>query len=119
MKTIDSIKKEIRATMDEILELNFQDDKKSLGKRKRLRSKLPQLRQYILYLETNPTKEFLQQEIKRLQGRIDEIMRQYIPLDEDCYLKPAMSAHKKKYEKELDISKIKKQLTAINYIIKK
>ena len=99
MKTIEAIKKEIRGIMDEIMGLNSQGDDRTLPLRKRLRGKLPQLRQYILYLETNPTTEFCQQEVVRLSLRIKEIMKSYVGLPEDDFLKSVITAHKKKFEK--------------------
>ena len=118
MKTAKQVKKEVENCKKEIEELMQYTDKKSVAQRKRLRAKLPRLKEYLMYLETNPAKDYVQKECDRLQNRIDEIFKLYKPLPESSFRKSEITAHKKSFEKTWNVTKIRKQLAAINYILK-
>lgn len=118
MKTVKDVQKEIADIKSEVTKLDKSKEKKDIALRKRLRGKLPQLKQYVLYLETSPTKEYCEKEVDRISNRINEIMKLYIPLDADRFKKGEISAHKKSFEKQWDIPKVRKQLMAISYILK-
>lgn len=70
------------------------------------------------YLHTEPTQEFLDKELDRISNRINGFMKTYIPLDSERHTKATCTFHKRNYEKEMGIPKLRKQLTAINYIAK-
>ena len=119
MKTVKDVQKEISDLSAEIELLDKEEDKKSIALRKRLRAKLPQLKQYVLYLETNPTKEYCEKEVARISNRINEISKLYIPPQQpERFTKGQLTAMKKAFEKNWDIPKIRKQLMAISYILK-
>ena len=119
MKTVKDVQKEISDLSAEIKLLDKEKDKKSIALRKILRARLPQLKQYVLYLETNPTKEYCEKEVARISNRINEILKQYVPPQEpERFTKSQLTAMKKAFEKNWDIPKIKKQLMAISYILK-
>ena len=119
MKTTKIIQKEMDSVRQQINELEKYEDKKSISARKRLRKKLPELKQYFLYLETNPTKEFCEKEVERLSDRINEISKLYIPPKETAiFTKKQLSTMKTAFEKQWDLPKVRKQLMAVSYILK-
>jgi len=119
MKNANDIKKEISDLHAEIIFLDKSDDKKDVALRKKLRAKLPQLKQYLLYLETNPTREYLEKESARLSNRLNEIEEKHNPVrNPERFTRSQVSIMKKAFEREWDLPKIRKQLKAINYILR-
>jgi hypothetical protein len=119
MKTVKDVQKEMSELTAEIKILDRKDDKKSIAARKRLRARLPQLKYYILYLETNPSEDYCKKEVAKLTNRMDEILKQYEPPQEpERFTKGQLSAMKKQFEKLWEIPKLRKQAAAINYILK-
>jgi cell division septum initiation protein DivIVA len=119
MKNIKDIQKEISDLHAEIKQLEKSRDKTDIVLRKRLMAKLPQLEQFIAYLKTNPTEEYCKKEAARLINRINEISKQYIePQNIERLTKGQSSAMKKAFEEKWGLPVIRKQLLAINYILK-
>jgi hypothetical protein len=75
------------------------------------------LRVCMYYVQSNPKQEFLESEKDRLNNRINMFMQNYEPLDAERFSKKQCTAHKKKFEKEMDIPKLKQQLLTINFIL--
>lgn len=112
--------KELKSEMKEVLEaMEFQkkkDDKKSANAIKRLKAKLDYLKMCLLYIESNPSVEFIIKEKERLTNRINAFMELYkVPED---WGKTMKSNHRKAYEKDMGIPKLRKQLSTIHFILK-
>lgn len=127
MKSAQYFKDEIESLRNEMAEAKKQlnqpkiDEKlaKQLrGTVKRNRKKIEEYTLYLRYVETNPDKDYLQKEIDRISNRINLLLKNYIPLDEERFDKKTCSTHKKNYEKEMGVTKIRKQLSALTFIIK-
>lgn len=98
--------------------LDKSKDKKDKALAKKKRNKIPQLTQYLHYVQTEPTEDYCKKEIARIENRLDKIKKQYQPpVNEYKFTKPQLSAMKKNYEKTWDVPKLKKQLQAMNYIL--
>lgn len=127
MKSIVFLQSEIKRLTTESAEANDSLSKRSTpdsvkkgnrGLVRRNKKKIADLKFYVNYLHTEPTQEFLDKELDRINNRISGFMKIYLPLNIDHNTKAACTAHKKSYEKEMGILKLRKQLTAINYIAK-
>lgn len=112
MKTQLYFKKEIDGILAEIKVSKTSKDIR------RLKLRLPLLRVCKMYVETNPSEEFIKKEIGRLTNRIDAFMKTYVPLDETRFTLAVLKKHKKDFEKEMDMPKLKKQISALKFIIK-
>lgn len=111
MKTIRQIKDEILEIKSNYSELDAKEQKKS-------KDRISVLNDIILYLEHNPTIDFLNKEKGRLESLIlsfndKKRYRRYL----DDNLLPDNSKSKAKYKSELNISIYKKHLNTINYIL--
>lgn len=119
MKTVKIVQDEIDSVKAEIKSILRSDERKDVARKKRLRAKLPQLKQYLLYLETSPTKEYCEKEMDRISNRINEISKLYVePENKDRFTKSQLSAIKKDFEKMWNLPKLRKQLTSILYILR-
>lgn len=104
MKTVDEIKKE---TLDLIL---FSDTIKDVKAKKKIANRVEFLNTCKLYMEHNPTKEFLKKEKLELEEKIKQIDTIFIM---KYYEKPQKEALKN----ELDYKKLKLQLKTISYLL--
>jgi len=84
---------------------------------KKLKKRITFLKTCMYYMQTEPSMEFLEKEKDRLNNRINMFMETYVPLDSTKYMKKDLSAHKKGFEKEMGIPKIKSQLVTINFLL--
>lgn len=85
---------------------------------KKMRNMIPQLTQFLHYVETEPTEEYCKKEVARIENILDKIEKQYEPpVNKDRFTLPQLSAMKKNYNKLWDVPKLKKQLQAMYYIL--
>lgn len=115
---ISKLREEMSVAKKELAEpkLDEKRAKQLRGTVKRNKKKIEEYTFFKNYVETNPTQEFLLKESDRLSNRINKYLELYIPLAEDKYSKKQCSDHKKKYEKEMDIPKLRRQLSAVNFL---
>jgi len=111
MKDLKDIEKEIREAELDIC----QND--GLPSEKRYRKRLAHLKQMRSYLKSNPSEEFLYSEKERLNGRISSIMKLFKPLDPEKIPKPECTKHRKEFEKQWELPKLRKQASVIHYLI--
>ena len=111
MKTPEQVKKEIE-------ELILQKkDAKTYRALKKINNKIEDLKTIVLYLETNPSEEFIKSEKARLEKQVDAI--------EDNFQKWLNSGssrrHSEKplkvYYKEMKLEEVTKRLKTINYLL--
>ena len=96
MKTVSDIKYEINDLIKEIKQLAGSKEKKDNSLRKRLLVKLSQLNQFVLYLESDPTEEYLKKEAKRIKNDIANIYSRYEePISSHGFTKKQLTTAKK------------------------
>lgn len=119
MKNVTEIKKR----MDEIVVARYaplpkeETDRKYKSRQKKLKIEYDFLNVCKLYLETEPTEEFIKKEKKRLENRLQLISEGY-KHDERQTLKD-QKKDRKDYDKLMGVSKIKSQLKAIYFLLSK
>lgn len=127
MKTVQFFKDEITKLRDESAaatknlnapKVDEKYAKQLRGTIKRNKKKVDDYTFLMRYVETNPTKDFLKKEEERITNRINKFMETYVPLPEESFSKKQCAVHKKNYEKEMGIPKLRKQMTAINFLLK-
>lgn len=119
MKTIKSIQKEMEEVISEIKDAERSSDKKSISQAKRLRLKLSKLKFFEKYLKTNPTDDYCKKEILRIEERINKIIVLYEPPESpERFTKSRLTAMKREFEKGWEVPKLRKQLSALYYILK-
>jgi len=105
MKTINQIREEISEVTEAIQTTELKPAQKT-----KLVNRILWLRNIILYLETNPTEQFLRSEVKILQDKITR-RKDHIPKD---IMEPAV---RRSFENDWNIPHLKEQLNTINYIL--
>jgi hypothetical protein len=109
MKTIKEIEQEI----NELAEFVRQNPNKA----KRAKAKVSQLRQYIRYLEYDPSEEFILNDKKLLSGRVKSLESKY-PQWLESGDRSSLKNPQSTYRTSVGINKIKRQITAYNYLLK-
>lgn len=124
MVTLQKLVKERNQILDKCLELRKElSNWKTggvLGKKKelkRLKAMLPTLKSAILYMETNPSEQFLINEKNRVNRMINNRMDSFPEPLQEVSLSVLKKA-KKEFEKEHEIPKLRTQLKMINYLLK-
>ena len=80
---------------------------------------MSQLNQFVLYLESSPTEEYLKKEAKNIKNKIADISNRYEePLDTYGFTKSQLTTMRKLFEKQHNLPKLRKQLANIKYILK-
>lgn len=126
MKTIEFFKTEIPNLVSQMERLQIGINKSKTDKetsllrkqKKTMKKRLEFLTFCRNYIETNPSPDFVKKESERLTNRINMFMKNYEPPKnaETMFLKD-VKAHKKAFEKEMGIPKIKTQLTTLNFLL--
>jgi predicted transcriptional regulator len=115
MKTKEKIQEEINQLTDEVVKKQQENPEKSYS---RMFKKIEQLRFVKKYAETNPSPEFLNSEVERIEKIIDSKNAQFNDWVEN--LLPG-SVREKEYRtvfnREVGINKLKEQLRTINFLI--
>ena len=119
MKTLLQVKNSYLEAMDEAKQIDLNADG---GKRliARYKKQIQFLNKVIIYLENNPTAEFLQGQLKTVQKQYKAIMSSWPapPPGLGGDKNPEYKKKLMKWKKEHDVDKIKSQLRFINYILK-
>ena len=115
---ISKIKNEMQTAKDLLSQPKLDEKvaKQQRGVIKRGKKKIEEYTFFMRYVETNPTKEFLEKESDRLCNRINLLSENLRPIGETNMSKSVYSKYKKDYEKGLDIPKLRKQLAAVNFL---
>lgn len=108
MKTVKKLQKDIDEILSEMKDLNKSDNSADRRAFKRLKKRVQYLKIVLMYLETNPTKEFCEKEKLRLENRIELLMKTFSPLKNGTLSQ--QNKHLKWFEKEMGITKIKPQI---------
>jgi len=101
----------------ELSEYDRKEIKKCKAAIKRDKSRQSFLKTCLLYIKTEPNEDYLKKEVDRISNRINLLMTNYTPLDDERCTKSQISTHKKNYEKEMGVPKIRTQLTTINFLL--
>ena len=118
MKTLHDIKLEKQDLASKIKQLELTDDAKNLKKAKRSRVKLKQLNEYQMYLETNPSKEYLEKEVSKIFNLLLAIDKLYVlPENHEKLTKGVLSKLRKPFDDTHGVPKLKKQLAALKYLL--
>ena len=114
MKTPDDIQRDI----DDLL-LQYKDAVNFLdGPRMRKTEKSLNLhRQYKRYAQTLPSQKFLEEELKRLQKRLQFILDGYDSWLKHNQIPTSVKNPQKLYESEMDVPKIKSQIKSMEYLL--
>lgn len=112
MKTIKEMKVEIADIIHRI-----KNEVMKKGIESRLRKRIQFLHTCILYIETNPDKEYIAAQIKMVETKIELRMRGFDESQFKDWSKRDFSKMKKIYEKEYDIPKLKTQVSAMKFLI--
>lgn len=124
MKTIEFFKEEIPNLIGEMngIQITLDNEKRSTERAKLRRQKkviqkrIDFLKFCRLYIETNPNPDFVKGEAERLANRINMYMETYVPLKSERHTKAECSKHKRDFEKEMGIPKLRTQLLTLHFI---
>lgn len=123
MKTLEFVKSEINRlvsshgnglSLNEIPPEPEKEKKRLERKRNKDRKELEFLNGVKIYLESNPSKEFVSEEEARVKARIESVKRQWLEINKDGKL--STDAMNDFYE-ERNTKKLKKQFRMLNYIL--
>jgi hypothetical protein len=118
MKTVKELKEEIVG-----IKYQIENEPMKPATQKRLRKRIPFLNTCIMYVETNPSRDFIKKQLDDCEAKINLRMAQF-PLDEYMSMEPPMdkpsvrklrTAHEKKYE----IPHLRDQVRALRFLLKK
>jgi len=98
-------------------EYERKEAKKTKAAMKRDKSRQAFIKTCLLYIKTQPNEDYLKKEADRISNRINLLMEKYKPLTDSRFTKSQVSVHKKSYEKEMGIPKIRTQLTTLNFLL--
>lgn len=107
MKTVKDLDKMIEECMND--PCHYDETKK--GKSNRIKNKMEFYKTIRLYLETNPSIEFLEKDRERMLNRTAAIKHAYTPPD-----RPNKS-HKSAYLKEMGVTELKRKIRTIDFIL--
>ncbi len=116
MKSAEFIQAEIAKLMVKAQSLD-KYDKKEKKEINSIKKRMAFMRTCMFYVQTNPDKDFLTREKERLYNRINAFMKDYVPLADDKFKKSDVTKHRASFEKEMDIPKLRKFITTINFIL--
>ena len=113
MKNIESVKVEI----NEVVSL-MEGQKKESGRihggtLKRYRT----LKICKMYLEADPSEDFIRSERERVSSEIEIYFKRYKPLDPEKHSKRECRDYLKQFEKDFDIPTLRVQLSTLRYIL--
>ena len=111
MKKIESLKLEITQNEDFASLIECNKKKKSLGKKNK------ELREIIMYLETNPSDVFVKSEIDRIYSIISNKLLNYDYWSKNiCDKSVEVNKRKSMFNSQLGITNLRKQLKQLKFI---
>lgn len=116
MKTIQTLKSEMEEVMSEMKHEKEVDTKESINRYKKLNKRLCHLKICLLYIESDPSIDFVKKEKDRVTNRINLFMDKYVT--PEGWGSSMKSKHKRDYEKEMGIPKLRKQLSTLHFILR-
>ncbi len=121
MKTVQEVKKEIEEIANTLqTEQRRRSEDRIFKKREvtNMKKRLALLKIVSLYLETNPTIEFLKREVDRIENCISLRMVSFVLDDAESKPKTFISKMRKAHEKMYDIPKLREQVKTMRFILK-
>lgn len=112
MRTIKQVNEEIKEIENR---LNTEELKKSVSTK--LRKRITHLRKCKMYIETNPSTQYMNDEIKKIETKISLRLACFILEGVDAMPKSLVNKLKREFEKEYDIPKLREQVKTIRYIL--
>ena len=115
MRKLREVSKEIETIINESGRISDCNYKRKIQKRVEF------LKQMQFYLETNPTIDFLQKQYDKLSSKIDCIDKEYFDNYEWASKLDAITRRKTRntFDEMYDVKKIKNQIIALKYLLKK
>lgn len=86
-------------------------------RRTKLRNEYDRLKTLKMYLETNPSEDFIRAEIKRIGAIIDKAHAEAKKAEKAHWTEITIAANLKHYEEMYDVPKLQKQLMNLHYLI--
>lgn len=84
----------------------------------KLRKKIPFFKMCIMYVESNPSEQFVKKEIDRVETKINLRMAQFV-LDEYKELdKKTVAKLKREHEKKYEIPHLREQVRTLRFLLK-
>lgn len=117
MKTVQQIKEEVNS----LIENHKEKERKAATSKKKvpsIKSKLDFLKMCRLYLETNPSPEFLKSEVKRMEDIVSSKESQFKEWTVPHELKSqSINKQKAAFFREVGVSDIKKRIKTVKYLL--
>jgi len=118
MKTVQELKSEISD-----IKYKIENEDMKPATERRLRKRIPFLKTCIMYVESNPSRDFIKKQMEDCENKIDLRMRSF-PLDEYMAMekppdKPTIRKLKMAHEKKYEIPHLRDQVRALRFLLKK
>ena len=112
MRTIKQVNEEIKEIENR---LNTEELKKAVSTK--LRKRILLLRQCAMYIETNPSPQYMKDEIKKIETKISLRLENFTLEGVGAMPKSLANKLRREFEKEYDIPKLRQQVKTIRYIL--
>ena len=112
--------KKLKTITDELKELIREASAEKDPKvKKKLKLRIPFLRMCVMYVESNPSDDFINSEIERINNRIEKISDGFeywktLPREKEVGDKKLLTF----YYKEMGVPKLRRQLQALRFLLK-
>lgn len=113
MRTIKQVNEEIKEIEHR---LKTEELKKSVSTK--LRKRIQYLKHCVMYIETNPSPQYMKDEIKKVETKVNLRMAQFVLEGVEAMPKSVVSKLKREHEKKYEIPKLKEQIKTLKYILK-
>jgi hypothetical protein len=117
MRTKESIKKLIEDKRNTVKKEYYSDDKLFDRAKKEATKEIEFYKTCILYLESNPSEDFLNKQLSSVGSRITSIDREFDVAKSFAKNKEHFLKTKTKFYKDRDIDKLKTQINYLNFIL--
>lgn len=84
----------------------------------KMKNKIPLLRLCLNYLKSNPTEEFIEKEIDRIENKISLRMMLFDESKFEALAKPVVAKLRKEHEQLHEIKKLRNQVRTLRYLVK-
>lgn len=114
MKTVRDIKARI-IDVENFMKTELKE--KKTGVSAQSKGKLNVLKTCKMYLESKPSEDFVKKEKDKVSNRIDEIFKEYKPLDRDENSPKQCRQYLTIFEKNWEVPKLRSQLKVLKFIL--